>query len=556
MSNIILLEDFDFDNKYEICEESVDGEKKLFYRGVLARANFANRNKRVYPLQIMEDAVGRAQESVKQRGFVGELDHPCLGVSDFSVLAKDGWVEFLSLKVGDEVATFDENNNIVYQAIETIINEPHKGKIYNLKGRNIDVPLTGTHRLYLEDRYGKREVATVKEIFDNRAKYNKHKIIKIGNWSADTPETFTIKGVEGNGRFNVDVAQDLVVDTMAFMGFMGIWLSEGCVSNEKYFVSISQNEGEKADKIRDLLKKLPFEVKEYYRKRENSVNVVFSITDKRLHSYLKLLGNCYNKFIPSELKQFDAPYLEELVDWFIVGDGRDLRHYEIGNRRNLFSVSKKLIEDLHELVIKIGGSGNWTEYTDEEDYEFAGHTIKAENKSTLYQLNLSTTKGIYLDERFLEITEEDFDANVYCLTVPNGNFYMKYKGKSYLTGNSTPKVNVDKISHVITEMKMVNGNVLGTIEPLDTDSGRNLKAMMKARIKLGVSTRGTGTVRPYSGSLGEGLVEVNPDFNLVAVDVVYSPSNDAWPDIVSESTSHVYLGGTKAFRDVWDQIFG
>lgn len=121
---------------------------------------------------------------------------------------------------------------------------------------------------------------------------------------------------------------------------------------------------------------------------------------------------------------------------------------------------------------------------------------------------------------------------------------------------ATPKVNVDKISHVVTEMKLAeDGAVLGTIEPLDTDSGRNLKAMMKARIKLGVSTRGTGTVKPYTGSLGEGLVEVNPDFNLVAVDVVYSPSNDAWPEIVSESTNHVILGQTPQFRKVWQDIF-
>lgn len=120
----------------------------------------------------------------------------------------------------------------------------------------------------------------------------------------------------------------------------------------------------------------------------------------------------------------------------------------------------------------------------------------------------------------------------------------------------TPKVNVDRISHVITEVRITSdGSVLGQMEPIDTDAGRNLKAMMKARIKLGVSTRGTGTVRPYSGSLGEGLVEVNPDFNLIAVDVVYSPSNDAWPDIVSESHT-VMLGQSTAFRNVWNNVFG
>jgi hypothetical protein len=77
---------------------------------------------------------------------------------------------------------------------------------------------------------------------------------------------------------------------------------------------------------------------------------------------------------------------------------------------------------------------------------------------------------------------------------------------------------------------------------------------MRARLKLGVSTRGTGTVKPYRGPLGEGLVEVNPDFNLLAVDVVYNPSNDAWPEIIAESHS-VMLGGSVQFKKVWDDVF-
>jgi uncharacterized protein YheU (UPF0270 family) len=542
MSNLVLLEEYLDDNKYEICEEKVNGEPKLFYRGVIARANFANRNKRVYPIPVMEAAVSKAQKSIQERAFVGELDHPaCVGVSDFSVLGEKGWVEFLDCKVGDKVATFDENNNIIYQEILAITNEPYKGNIYHFEGRNIDVPFTGTHRLYLEDRYGKREVVTVKEIFDNRKKYNKHKIIKTGNWEAESQEEININGT--------------IVKTKDFVQFLGIWLAEGHVSKTKNIVDISQNEGEVSAKIRELLSRMPLKFSEYKREGRDNILNRFVIREDWLTDYLRPIGGCYEKYIPYEIKQLDASCLEELIEWFILGDGRDYRGLYGGNRVNIFSVSKKLIEDLHELVIKCGSSGNWTEHNTIEDYMFADHLIEAENKSTLYQLNISTTKGIYLDERFLKIEEKSFDGNVYCITVPNGNFYMKYKGKAYLTGNS-PKINVEKISHIISSMKLLeSGEVVGEIEPLDTNPGQHLKTLMKSRIKLGVSTRGSGTVKPYAGPLGEGLVEVNPDFNMAAVDIVWNPSNDAYPQIVTESTN-IMLGQTEKFKQVWQELFG
>lgn len=119
----------------------------------------------------------------------------------------------------------------------------------------------------------------------------------------------------------------------------------------------------------------------------------------------------------------------------------------------------------------------------------------------------------------------------------------------------SPKINVEKISHIITSMKLLeDGQVVGEIEPLDTEPGKHLKTLMKSRIKVGVSTRGSGTLKPYSGPLGEGLLEVNPDFSMSAVDIVWNPSNEAFPEIVSESTN-IMLGQTLRFRQVWDELF-
>lgn len=559
MEKQMFLEDYQETFQFQQINEA-ETEGGYFIRGIVSRAGAANKNRRVYPIPVMAKAISSLQEKIAKGGFVGELDHPCLIDKNFDVLTKAGWKKFVDLKLEEDVISFDENNIMVENKIETIINEPFEGKVYHFKGRNIDSTFTGAHRFYLEDRNGKREIATAKEIYEGN--FSHHKIIKIGKWSADTADTFTIKGIPEENytlKFKEDVRKDLVMDTKAFMAMIGFFLSEGCTRKDDYRVMFSQNEGLIADEFREVLKQLPFEVKEYKRVNRDNVNINFVITDIRLHNYLKPIGDCYTKYIPIELKNMDSPYLEELLDWYIKGDGRDQRAYKGSNRRNLFSVSKRLVEDLHEILIKTGGSGNWTEIKPENDYMFADHLIEVANKQVLYQLNISTTKGIYLDKRFLSITEDDYKGNIYCITVPAGNFYMKQNGKSFLTGNSSPKINVNKISHKITKLEMMpDGAVIAEMVVLDTTEGLELQNLIRGGVHLGVSTRALGGVKPYHGELGEGLVEVLPGLNFKAIDVVFDPSagEDGRPDFVNEDVINEDVQEEKkVFSSVWGDMF-
>lgn len=531
----------EFSREYEILKEDVDRGVRVYkIRGVMGRANYPNKNRRLYPIDVMQESVNSVQESIQANRFLGELDHPsCVGVSDFSILGKEGWKDFVECKVGDEVATLNEDGQIVYQKIEHITDEYWKGDIYHFFGRNIDSKFTSTHRHYLEDRYGNTVVATTKEIFENRTKFNKHKIIKLGNWVGEDKEKIKVGNLE--------------IESKNFMAFMGFYLSEGFTSKKRNLVSISQNEGKTADEFREVLKNLPFSFKEYSTKNRDNVNIRFIINNPDLWIYLSKIGNCYVKYIPYELKQLSPNLLEELLEWFIKGDGRDQRGMNGGNRANVFSVSKRLVEDLHEIVIKIGGSGNWTEHNSTEDYMFADHLIEAENKSALYQLNISTTKGIYLDERFLKIEKEEHDGNVYCITVPNGNFFMKQNNKTFLTGNS-PKINMDKISHKVISLTMnEDGVVLGEMLPAGPYKDK-LISIIEDGIGFGVSTRGTGSTRPYKGPLGEGLEEVVKGYALRAIDIVHDPSADAFPNIVKEETQNIFTVPTN-FKSVWEEVF-
>ncbi len=84
-------------------------------------------------------------------------------------------------------------------------------------------------------------------------------------------------------------------------------------------------------------------------------------------------------------------------------------------------------------------------------------------------------------------------------------------------------VNLNNASHNVIEMHWKGDDLLGTVEVLSTPSGNILKELFKSGIKLGISSRGLGSVEPMRESEGD-TVEVQPDFELIAFDFVSNPS--------------------------------
>jgi len=85
-------------------------------------------------------------------------------------------------------------------------------------------------------------------------------------------------------------------------------------------------------------------------------------------------------------------------------------------------------------------------------------------------------------------------------------------------------VNLQNVSHNISEMNWEGDNLLGTVEVLGTPSGNILKELFKAGIKLGISSRGMGSVETVSEADGDQVTQVQPDFELIAFDFVSNPS--------------------------------
>ena len=85
-------------------------------------------------------------------------------------------------------------------------------------------------------------------------------------------------------------------------------------------------------------------------------------------------------------------------------------------------------------------------------------------------------------------------------------------------------VNLQNVSHNVREMHWEGDNLLGTVEVLGTPSGNILKELFKSGIKLGISSRGMGSVETVTEDNGGQSQEVQPDFELIAFDFVSNPS--------------------------------
>jgi hypothetical protein len=100
-------------------------------------------------------------------------------------------------------------------------------------------------------------------------------------------------------------------------------------------------------------------------------------------------------------------------------------------------------------------------------------------------------------------------------------------------------VNLNNVSHNVKNMAWQGDDLVGTVEVLSTPAGNILKELFKSGIRLGISSRGMGSVKEVFGE-GDQTLEVQPDFELIAFDFVSNPSTQgAFLSPVNESKGNV-----------------
>jgi hypothetical protein len=97
------------------------------------------------------------------------------------------------------------------------------------------------------------------------------------------------------------------------------------------------------------------------------------------------------------------------------------------------------------------------------------------------------------------------------------------------------KINLDRVSHMITSMWMDGANGFGKLKILPTPMGQLVSTMLESGVKLGVSSRGSGNVNDMNGHVS--------DFEIVTVDIVAQPSApNAYPKAIYEGMMNMRHG--------------
>ena len=136
-------------------------------------------------------------------------------------------------------------------------------------------------------------------------------------------------------------------------------------------------------------------------------------------------------------------------------------------------------------------------------------------------------KQQYIKGVFLQSDVKNQNGRVYPFSVLHRevkNYNKKYVAKSRALGElghpMGPTINLDRVSHLITELYEDGKNFIGKAKIMDTPNGKIVKNLLESGVRLGVSSRGLGTVKTNK----QGVNEVQKDFVLSTIDVVADPS--------------------------------
>jgi len=178
-----------------------------------------------------------------------------------------------------------------------------------------------------------------------------------------------------------------------------------------------------------------------------------------------------------------------------------------------------------------------------------------EDIQLLSELNEATgEKDYYIEGIFMQSEQKNRNGRVYPKEVLmnevaryNKEYVDKNRAMGELNHPQGPTVNLDRVSHIIKELKQQGNDIYGKAKIMDTPMGRIAKNLIDEGAKLGVSSRGMGTLKADKN----GVSEVQKDFMLAAVDIVADPSApNAFVNGIMEGAEWVWDNGVLVEKQI------
>lgn len=171
-----------------------------------------------------------------------------------------------------------------------------------------------------------------------------------------------------------------------------------------------------------------------------------------------------------------------------------------------------------------------------EEVQFIKETAEDGKKKDYY------IEGVFMQADVVNRNGRKYPKNVMLKEVNRYSIDNIDKNRAYgeLGHPAGPTINLDRVSHMIKELRMDGSNVIGRAKIMDTPMGNIVKNLMDEGACLGVSSRAMGSLKPVNG-----IMEVQGDFHLAtAADIVADPSApDAFVNSVMEGAEWIYVEG-------------
>ena len=318
------------------------------------------------------------------------------------ILTQNGWKLFKDLSPQETVATLNPDTSYFeWQQTTRKVEYDFEGDLLAIKNKSTDFSVTPNHRFFVKSTKGKYKF---REISDPSIRHD------------TIPSTCLYKGN------HVDTI--LGYNSYVFMKFLGFFLSEGCTFQNKKCnrVTISQIKSCVREEIKLFLNEMGLNYCEH--------KSGFNIENKKLFEYCSQFGLCDKKFIPTDILNLSKEHLSILFDYLMLGDG-----HRSGSRVVYYSTSKRLIDNVQEIIIKIGYSGNIREIKQTPSF-IRGRKIFPKKNLYSVRVRFSKFKRLTGSSQKPYIHKKHYSGKVYCVSVPNQVIKVRRNGSEMWSGNS------------------------------------------------------------------------------------------------------------------------
>ncbi len=336
-----------------------------------------------------------------------EIGHGCYD-EETEVLTSEGWKYFKDVSVGDLFATRTEDGELEYQLASNFTTYFHKGKMYCVKGKGVDLLVTPNHNMLV-----------CKTTTDNGRKRKDFNLIR-----ADELNDISHAYVK-NAEWKIKSQNEGF--SCGYYKLLGFAIGDGSISRNSRQIRFHLHKERKISFLRELCESLNLPIKE----SKGGRFTVSLVTEAELNIFKGIYDINKEKQIPQYLfMRSSTNQLRALYEGLMEADGHIGLH-----QMNFDTTSRILANQFQQLCLHIGLASNISHEYDERQQcsSFGDKTlirlsiIRKELKPEVNKYKNCVGKTHWID---------DWKGQVYCVEVPNNTLYVRRNGKPVWCGNS------------------------------------------------------------------------------------------------------------------------